>query len=45
MGKTVTGKVGAERLRRIQEVLNKLEHKEKGKDKENLIGNQNLNTF
>ncbi len=34
MGKTVTGEVGAERLRRIQEVLNKLEHKKKGKDKE-----------
>lgn len=33
MGKTVTGEVGAESLRRIQEVLNKLEHKQKGKDK------------
>lgn len=34
MGKTITGEVGAERLRRIQEVLNKLEHKKKGKEKE-----------
>lgn len=31
MGKTITGSVGAERLRRIQQVLNRLEHK--GKDK------------
>ena len=30
IGKTITGKVNAERLRRIQEVLNKLEHKKKG---------------
>ena len=34
MGKTITGEVGTESLRRIQEVLNKLEHKEKGKEKE-----------
>jgi len=34
MGKTITGEVGAESLRRIQEVLNKLEHTEKGKEKE-----------
>ncbi len=33
-GYTVTGEVGTERLRRIQEVLNKLEHKQKGKTKE-----------
>lgn len=33
MGKTITGEVGAERLRRIQEVLNKLEHRKKGKDR------------
>lgn len=32
MGYTVTGTVGSESLRRIQEVLNKLEH-QKGKDK------------
>ena len=32
MGHTVTGTVGSESLRRIQEVLNKLEH-QKGKDK------------
>lgn len=29
-GKTITGEVGTESLRRIQEVLNKLEHKKKG---------------
>lgn len=34
MGKTIIGEVGAERLRRIQEVLNGLEHKKKGKSKE-----------
>lgn len=33
MGKTITGEVGAERLRRIQEVLNGLEHKKKGEKK------------
>jgi len=33
MGKTIIGEVGAERLRRIQETLNKLEHKNKVKDK------------
>jgi hypothetical protein len=33
-GKTITGEIGAERLRRIQEVLNRLEHKKKGKDKQ-----------
>jgi len=32
-GYTLTGEVGTERLRRIQEVLNRLEHKEKGKEK------------
>lgn len=32
-GHTVTGKVNAERLRRIQEVLDRLEHPEKGKDR------------
>lgn len=34
MGKTINGEIGAERLRRIQEVLNKLEHKKKGKSKQ-----------
>jgi hypothetical protein len=34
MGKTINGEVGTERLRRIQEVLNRLEHKKKGKDKQ-----------
>ncbi len=34
MGKTITGEVGAERLRRIQEVLNRLEHKKKGEDEQ-----------
>ncbi|MEA5458077.1 TdeIII family type II restriction endonuclease [Arcicella sp. LKC2W] len=33
MGHTIIGNVGAESLRRIQEVLNKLEHNVKGKDK------------
>lgn len=33
MGYSVTGNVGEERLRRIQEVLNRLEHAQKGKDK------------
>lgn len=33
MGSTITGTVGSESLRRIQEVLNRLEHKEKGKEK------------
>jgi Type II restriction endonuclease, TdeIII len=33
MGHTIIGNVGAESLRRIQEVLNKLEHNIKGKDK------------
>ncbi len=33
MGKTITGEVGAERLRRIQEILNKLEHKKKGENR------------
>lgn len=32
--KSITGEVGAERLRRIQEVLNKLEHKKKGVNKQ-----------
>lgn len=32
-GYTVTGEVGSERLRRIQEVLNKLEHKKKGTER------------
>lgn len=31
IGKTITGTVGEERLRRIQEVLNRLEHKKKDK--------------
>lgn len=31
MGYTITGNVGEERLRRIQEVLNRLEHTQKGK--------------
>ncbi|MDQ6979669.1 MAG: TdeIII family type II restriction endonuclease [Mariprofundaceae bacterium] len=35
MGHTITGTVGSESLRRIQEVLNKLEHKEKGKERIN----------
>lgn len=34
MGKIITGEIGAERLRRIQEVLNQLEHKKKGNDKQ-----------
>ncbi|MEC4807284.1 MAG: TdeIII family type II restriction endonuclease [Jaaginema sp. PMC 1079.18] len=38
MGKTINGEVGAERLRRIQEVLNRLEHKKKGEINKNLIG-------
>jgi hypothetical protein len=33
MGHTVEGTVGSESLRRIQEVLNKLEHNKKGSDK------------
>jgi hypothetical protein len=33
MGHTIIGNIGAESLRRIQEVLNKLEHNVKGKDK------------
>ena len=33
MGHAIQGQVPAERLRRIQEVLNKLEHPEKGKDR------------
>lgn len=33
MGHSITGNVGEERLRRIQEVLNKLEHTQKGKNK------------
>ncbi|ARN78566.1 restriction endonuclease [Nonlabens spongiae] len=33
MGKIINGEIGAERLRRIQETLNKLEHKKKGKSK------------
>jgi len=32
-GRTITGKINAERLRRIQEVLNNLEHGEKGKNR------------
>jgi hypothetical protein len=32
-GHTIIGEVGAERLRRIQEVLNRLEHKKKGVEK------------
>lgn len=34
MGKVVNGEVGSESLRRIQEILNRLEHKKKGKNKE-----------
>lgn len=34
ISKTITGEIGAERLRRIQEVLNRLEHKKKGTDKQ-----------
>lgn len=41
-GKTITGEVGAERLRRIQEVLNKLEHKKKGIKKEKPNWNKEL---
>lgn len=33
-GKTITGEIGEERLRRIQEVLNQLEHKKKGEVKQ-----------
>lgn len=33
-GKSINGLIGAERLRRIQEVLNKLEHKKKGIEKQ-----------
>lgn len=32
-GHSITGRINAERLRRIQEVLNNLEHTEKGKDR------------
>lgn len=32
-GHTITGNVGEERLRRIQEILNQLEHSQKGADK------------
>lgn len=32
-GHTIIGEIGSERLRRIQEVLNRLEHKEKGKER------------
>ena len=32
-GKTINGEIKAERLRRIQEVLNQLEHKKKGEEK------------
>lgn len=32
-GHTITGQINAERLRRIQEVLDRLEHPEKGKDR------------
>jgi hypothetical protein len=35
ISKTVTGEVGKERLRRIQEILNKLEHKNNGEKKAN----------
>lgn len=41
-GKTITGEVGAERLRRIQEVLNQLEHKKKGIKKEKPNWNKEL---
>lgn len=34
IGKTITGQVGTERLRRIQEVLNNLEHKKKGHEQQ-----------
>ncbi len=33
IGYSITGNIGDERLRRIQEVLNKLEHSQKGQDK------------
>jgi len=33
MGYVITGNIGDERLRRIQEVLNRLEHSQKGQDK------------
>ena len=33
-GKTITGEIAEERLRRIQEVLNKLEHKMEGEEAE-----------
>jgi hypothetical protein len=33
MGHIITGNIGEERLRRIQEILNRLEHGQKGKDK------------
>lgn len=33
MGRTITGQVGDESLRRIQEILNKLEHKKEGEEK------------
>jgi len=45
MGSTITGTVGSESLRRIQEVLNKLEHKKKERKKSNLIGQRNLVTY
>lgn len=42
MGKTINGEVGAERLRRIQEVLNRLEHKKKGKERQKPDWNEEL---
>ena len=41
-GHVVNGEVGSESSRRIQEVLNKLEHKKKGKDKINPDWNKEL---
>lgn len=34
VGKVINGEIGTERLRRIQEVLNRLEHKKKGEGKQ-----------
>lgn len=44
-GKNVEGTVGRESLRRIQEVLNRLEHPNKKKERKNQIGRTNWPIF
>ncbi len=44
MGHSITGNVGEERLRRIQEVLNRLEHAPKGKTRCCQTGGKSWNT-